>query len=109
MLDVGWCGGLTEARKIAALAESWQRPVAPHDCNGPVVWVASVHFMAHIPNASIMEVVRAYYSTWYKDILTDLPRVEAGFIYPLSGPGLGTRLLPDLTTRPGVQVRRSSL
>ena len=53
--------------------------------------------------------MRAYYSTWYKDILTNLPRVEAGFVYPLSGPGLGTRLLPDLTTRPGVQVRRSSL
>jgi galactonate dehydratase len=35
MLDVGWCGGLTEARKIAALAEAYQRPVAPHDCNGP--------------------------------------------------------------------------
>lgn len=64
-------------RKIATLAEAWQRPVAPHDCNGPVVWVASIHFMAHIPNALIMEVVRAYYSTWYKDILTDLPQVRA--------------------------------
>ena len=87
MLDVGWCGGLTEARKIAALAEAWQRPVAPHDCNGPVVWVASIHFMAHIPNALIMEVVRAYYSTWYKDILTDLPQVRDGYIYPLNGAG----------------------
>lgn len=107
MLDIGWCGGLTEARKIAALAEAYQRPVAPHDCNGPVVWVASIHFMAHIPNALIMEVVRAYYSTWYKDILTELPVVEEGYIYPLSGPGLGTRLLPDLARRPGVTVRRS--
>jgi len=109
MLDVGWCGGLTEARKIAALAEAWQRPVAPHDCNGPVVWVASIHFMVHIPNALIMEVVRAYYSTWYKDILTDLPQVRDGYIHPLNGPGLGTRLLPDLKTRPDVQVRRSAL
>ena len=62
MLDVGWCGGLTEARKIAALAEAYQRPVAPHDCNGPVVWVASIHLMLHIPNALVMEAVRAYYS-----------------------------------------------
>lgn len=107
MLDVGWCGGLTEARKIAALAEAWQRPVAPHDCNGPVVWVASIHLMAHLPNALIMEVVRAYYTTWYKDVLTDLPRVEKGFVHPLDGPGLGTRLLPDLVGREGVQVRRS--
>jgi galactonate dehydratase len=107
MLDIGWCGGLTEARKIAALAEAYQRPVAPHDCNGPVVWVASIHFMAHIPNALIMEVVRAYYSTWYKDILTELPVVKEGYIHPLPGPGLGTRLLPDLARRPGVTVRRT--
>jgi len=109
MLDAGWCGGLTEARKIAALAEAYQRPVAPHDCNGPVVWVASIHLMMHIPNALIMEAVRAYYSTWYKDILTDLPVVKEGHIYPLSGPGLGTRLLPDLLKHEGVQVRRSAL
>jgi galactonate dehydratase len=109
MLDVGWCGGLTEARKIAALAEAWQRPVAPHDCNGPVVWVASIHLMAHIPNALVMEVVRAYYTTWYKDVLTDLPMVKNGFVHPLDGPGLGTRLLPDLTSQPEVQVRRSAL
>lgn len=107
MLDIGWCGGLTEARKIAALAEAWQRPVAPHDCNGPVVWVASIHFMAHIPNALIMEVVRAYFSTWYKDILTELPLVKDGYIRPLNGPGLGTRLLPDLVTRQNAIVRRS--
>ncbi len=108
MLDVGWCGGLTEARKICALAESWQRPVAPHDCNGPVVWVASIHLMMHIPNALVMEAVRAYYSTWYKDVITEVPQVKDGFIYPLAGAGLGTRLLPDLLRQDGVQVRRSS-
>jgi len=109
MLDVGWCGGLTEARKIAALADAYQRPVAPHDCNGPVVWVASVHLMLHIPNALVMEAVRAYYSTWYKDILTELPLVRDGYIYGLPGPGLGTRLQPDLLERKGVEVRRSAL
>ncbi len=109
MLDVGWCGGLTEARKIAALAEAYQRPVAPHDCNGPVVWVASIHLMLHIPNALVMEAVRAYYSTWYQDILTELPVVRDGHIHGLPGAGLGTCLQPDLLERKGVQVRRSAL
>lgn len=109
MLDVGWCGGFTESRKIAALAEAYQRPVAPHDCNGPVVWVASIHFMLHIPNALIMETVRAYTSTWYRDILTDLPQVRGGYIYPLTGPGLGTKLLPGFTQREGVTVRASRI
>jgi len=63
--------------------------------------------VAHIPNALIMEVVRAYFTTWYKDILTELPVVKDGNIYPLNGPGLGTRLLPDLARRQGAIVRRS--
>jgi L-alanine-DL-glutamate epimerase-like enolase superfamily enzyme len=109
MLDVGWCGGLTDARKIAALAEAYQRPVAPHDCNGPVVWVASIHLMMHIPNALVMEAVRAYYTTWYRDVITEVPKVEKGYIYPPAGPGLGTRLLPDLPKREGVQVKRSEV
>jgi L-alanine-DL-glutamate epimerase-like enolase superfamily enzyme len=54
-----------------------------------------------------MEAVRAYYSTWYKDVLTELPVVKDGFIHPLTGPGLGTKLLPDLLQQEGVQVRRS--
>jgi L-alanine-DL-glutamate epimerase-like enolase superfamily enzyme len=74
-----------------------------------VVWVASIHLMTHIPNALIMEAVRAYYSTWYKDVLTELPLVKDGFIHPLTGPGLGTRLLPDLLQQDGVRVRRSAL
>jgi L-alanine-DL-glutamate epimerase-like enolase superfamily enzyme len=53
--------------------------------------------------------VRAYYSTWYRDVITEVPAVKDGFIYPLAGPGLGTRLLPDLPKRAGVQVRRSTL
>jgi Enolase C-terminal domain-like len=36
MVDLCWTGGLTEGRKIAALAETWHRPFAPHDCTGPV-------------------------------------------------------------------------
>ena len=48
-------------------------------------------------------------STWYKDVLTELPMVKNGYIEPLDGAGLGTRLLPELTERPGVQTRRSML
>ena len=34
--DMAWIGGLTEGRKVAALAEAFDRPIAPHDCTGPV-------------------------------------------------------------------------
>ena len=107
MLDLGWCGGLSEAKKIAGLAETWLRPIAPHDCVGPVVLIASLHLALNAPNALFQEVVRAYYTGWYKDLVTQLPRIEKGDAYAMAGPGLGTALLPDLKQRPGVSVQVS--
>lgn len=63
MLDLSWCGGLSEARKIAAMAEAWHLSIAPHDCTGPVVLTASTHLSLNAPNALIQESVRAYYQT----------------------------------------------
>jgi L-alanine-DL-glutamate epimerase-like enolase superfamily enzyme len=55
----------------------------------------------------IQEFVRAYYSTWYRDLVTNLPRVEKGYVYPLTGPGLGTALQPSVLERKDV-LRRST-
>jgi L-alanine-DL-glutamate epimerase-like enolase superfamily enzyme len=107
MLDLSWCGGLTEARKIAAMADAWQLPVAPHDCTGPVVWAASTHLSLHAPNALIQESVRAFYTGWYKELVTELPRVEHGMISLNNKPGLGLELLPDLHKRADAVVRMS--
>jgi L-alanine-DL-glutamate epimerase-like enolase superfamily enzyme len=109
MLDLSWCGGLGEGKKIATLAEAFQRPVAPHDCTGPVTYAASVHLALNAPNAVFQESVRAYYTGWYRDLVTVLPRIERGQVFPLDGPGLGTELLPDLATRPGARVRVTRL
>jgi len=106
MLDLTWCGGLTEARKIAALAEAWARPVAPHDCTGPVTLVASLHFALHATTAIFQEVVRATLATWYRDLVTILPRVEAGLCHAMTGPGLGTALLPETRARATVRESR---
>ena len=100
MLDLSWCGGLSEARKIAALAEARHVPVAPHDCTGPVVYMASCQFSMHARNALIQESVRAFYTGWYKELVTTLPKVENGEVtIDFSAPGLGTELLPDLHKR----------
>lgn len=99
MLDLGWCGGLTEAKKIGTLAEAHQRPVAPHDCTGPVVFAASTHLALNLPNAVFMESVRAYWSGWYRDLVTALPVVENGMVTVPPGPGLGLALTPDVLAR----------
>lgn len=108
MLDVAWCGGLSEARKIAAMAEAWQLPVAPHDCTGPVTLTASTHLSLNAPNALIQESVRAFHRTWYRDIVTAPPPIENGEITVPPGPGLGLSLHPDLDRGFTVSRRRTS-
>ena len=108
MLDLSWCGGLSEARKIAALAEAWDVPVAPHDCTGPVVLAASVHLSLHAKNALIQETVRAFTTGWYNELVTELPPIEKGTIRDTGKPGLGIRLLPDLDRRKDAIVRIST-
>jgi len=109
MVDVGWCGGLTEARKIASLAEVYHRPFAAHDCVGPVSFAATIHASFSQPNTLIQESVRAYYDGWYKDLVTVTPRIEGGYVYPMEGPGLGTDLHPQVFDRPDLVRRISSL
>jgi L-alanine-DL-glutamate epimerase-like enolase superfamily enzyme len=99
MLDLSWCGGLSEARKVAAMAEAWHLPVAPHDCTGPVVWAASTHLSLNAPNALVQEGVRAFYRGWYRDVVTALPEVRGGHVTVPPGPGLGLDLHPDLDRR----------
>jgi galactonate dehydratase len=105
MLDLSWCGGLSEARKIAAMAETWHLPVAPHDCTGPVVLCASTHLSLNAPNALMQESVRAYCRTWYRDLVTALPQVKNGQIGVPDGPGLGLELAPDIEKRFTAAVR----
>ncbi|MBI1942214.1 MAG: mandelate racemase/muconate lactonizing enzyme family protein [Betaproteobacteria bacterium] len=92
MLDVGWAGGLSEAKKIATMAEAWHLPLAPHDCTGPVLLTASVHLAMNCPNTLVQEVVRAFYYDWYGKLVTNLPPLKRGFITAPDGPGLGTKL-----------------
>jgi galactonate dehydratase len=107
MFDIAWCGGLSEAKKIATMAEAYSLPIAPHDCTGPVTLTASVHLALNCPNALVQEVVRAFYSDWYQELVTRLPPLERGFISAPTGPGLGLELLPDLARRPDATVRMS--
>ena len=108
MLDLGWIGGLSEAAKVAAMAEAYKLPVAPHDCTGPVVWTASVGLSISQSNIVIQEAVRAYFTGWYREVLTAVPEVEQGFVTPSPGPGLGTRLQDDYLKRTGTHLQRSS-
>jgi len=95
MLDLSWVGGISEAKKIATMAEAFDLPVAPHDCVGPVTLVASIHLALNAPNALVQETVRAFYTGWYREILAEMPVFEKGHALPMRGAGLGTSLIAD--------------
>jgi galactonate dehydratase len=105
MFDVSWVGGISEARRIAALAEAYRRPVAPHDCVGPLTLWFSVHLSLSAPNALIQETVRAFNAGWYREVVTELPAIRDGHAYAPDGPGLGTELQPSFLQDPRL-VRR---
>ena len=99
MIDLAWCGGLSEARKIANMAEASELPVTLHDCTGPIVYAASCALSATLPNVNYQEAVRAYFTGWYTEIVADIPMVTDGSVAPLDGPGLGLSLRPELFQR----------
>ena len=108
MLDLAWCGGLSEAKKIATLAESWNKPVAPHDCTGPVVLTASCHLSLNATNGLIQETVRAFTSGWYTEVVDTLPQIDRGRVYPSRIPGLGLALKPERFAMPDCHRRLSA-
>jgi L-alanine-DL-glutamate epimerase-like enolase superfamily enzyme len=108
IMDIIWGGGLSEARKVAALADTWGTAFTGHDCTGPIALTASVHMTMHAPNVFIQEIVRAFYYGWYQDLVTQLPPITNGRITAPAGPGLGTALNPDVVKRTDARVKKTT-
>jgi len=107
MIDPTWAGGITESKKVCAMAEAYKRPVAMHDCTGPFTLYAGIHLAINAPNAIYQESVRAYLRVNYPELVTDLPVIEKGHILAPTKPGIGTTMLPDVRKREGAVVRES--
>ncbi|HYM69067.1 MAG TPA: galactonate dehydratase [bacterium] len=89
--DVGHCGGLSELKKIAAMAEAYYVSVAPHNPAGPIAGAAALHFALSTPNFLIQEQMHAD-APWRDDVVDEpLPR-EAGYALPPTRPGLGVNV-----------------
>jgi galactonate dehydratase len=99
MPDITWTGGLTETRKIAVLASTYQLPIAPHNCGGPIMNLANAHLCAHIPNLFICESVRSFYNTYFEKLVTQPIQIENGFMQLPVGVGIGAELRPEILSR----------
>jgi galactonate dehydratase len=107
MPDMAWTGGLTETRKICSLADTYYLPVTSHDCIGPVAVWSAAHLMLHVPNALVVETVRAYYKGWYNEVMTEPLPVSDGMISLSDKPGLGTALREEVLNRPDAHLEFS--
>jgi galactonate dehydratase len=86
--DICHCGGILEAKKIAAMAEAVSVGVAPHNPLGPIAGAAALHFAVSTPNHVIQEeMVGAV--PWYFDVVQGPIRMVDGFWQVPDAPGLG--------------------
>jgi galactonate dehydratase len=105
MPDITRCGGISELRKMANLAECYNVPIAPHNPNGPFSTIASAHAMATVPNFFRQEFMLKDVP-WRDECLSHpLPIVRGYFELP-DRPGLGFDVDEEvLLEHPGLRTR----
>ncbi|KAH8900604.1 enolase C-terminal domain-like protein [Thozetella sp. PMI_491] len=102
-IDVALCGGITGAKKVAAMAEAHQVQVVPHNPLSPIGLAACLQIAAAIPNFAIQEytlgleagVFQPTSSHLGTNIVDHVPVPKEGFVDIPSGPGLGMNVLDD--------------
>jgi len=92
MPDISKCGGLSECRKIANLAESYYIPFAPHNNSSALSTVGDAHVCASVPNFLALEFHRFHDPTWNDVVLSDEPVIQEGHVVMTEKPGLGVEL-----------------
>ena len=103
--DICWCGGISEAKKIATMAETYYVPVAPHNCGGPVLHIASLHLAQNLPNLFMLESVRRHYRKEYHGLVSFTGPAQDGMLRAPVTPGLGVELDASIFNRADVTVR----
>ena len=106
MPDITRCGGIGEMKRIAAMCEAFNVPIAPHNPNGPISTIASAHVMASVPNFFLQEFMVT--DVPWRDAVLDKPLPVRNGVFALSDdPGLGFDLNEEeLDRHPGITQRR---
>jgi L-alanine-DL-glutamate epimerase-like enolase superfamily enzyme len=107
MFDVTWCGGLTEAHKIATMADAYELPIAPHTAGGPLLFYASTHLTTASPNVWIQESCQRFYERDWPAMLEAPIAPSEGNIQVPEEPGFGMRIKTEAWNHPAA-VRQIS-
>ena len=102
MPDITRCGGPSEMKRMATMAEAYNTLIAPHNPNGPLSTLASAHVCASLPNFFRCEFMLNDVP-WRDTVITEPLDVRDGFLHLSDRPGLGVDLVVDeLERHPGV-------
>lgn len=93
--DVCMCGGITQAKKIAAVAEAHGALVVPHNPLSPVSTAACIQLAASIPNFAIQEFPKGEDCPPKSRIVKSTLRLENGFLIVPDAPGIGVEIAED--------------
>jgi L-alanine-DL-glutamate epimerase-like enolase superfamily enzyme len=96
MFDLTWCGGPSEAKKVADMADAYFIPVSPHTCGGPLLYLCSIHLCTAVPNFLIMESNYWKYNHQFPYFLNNVPKPVDGHVTPPESPGIGAEIRPEL-------------
>ncbi len=92
MPDIPKCGGLSECRKIANMAEIYYIPFAPHNVSSPIGTMASAHVCGTVPNFMVLEFHWLHRDYWTTIIQEKTDIIQDGFITLSDRPGIGLEL-----------------
>ncbi len=93
IIDTPW-NGVGESLKIAAMADTYETNVAPHNFYGHLATMMNAHFSAVVPNLRIME-IDPDMVPWQGDLVTVKPEIKDGHLVLPTGPGWGTEVNED--------------
>ena len=106
MPDITRCGGPSEMKRMATMAEAYNVQVAPHNPNGPLSTLASAHVCASIPNFFRQEFMFNDVP-WRDEVITHPIEIENGHLKISERAGLGVDLIDEVMDKhPGVRVAR---
>ena len=107
--DIANAGGITELKKIAAIAEAKHITMAPHNVCSPVGAQAEMHLAASIVNFEILEYHAEFYTEHYFTVFDGFPRQHDGYVTLSDAPGLGLDLNEDeIRAHPPLETISSS-
>jgi galactonate dehydratase len=96
--DICHAGGISELKKIAAMAETYYVTLAPHNSNGPLSTIASLHLDLCVHNSLMQEIFLRSIDR-YNEVLTRPIEVIDGYCVPPEGPGWGVELKEDVLAK----------